>query len=429
MNLFSRGHAAGRCRVSGLCVAIGTVLWAAQAWAAAEPLTLEDAIERALAGAPQLAALRARADGARVAASAAGRLPDPELILGVDNLPVTTADRYSLTSDFMTMRRIGIAQSVPNGAKRRLQTTLAERETDLAEATVIASGFDTALAAANAWIATAVAAESLERLRKLRRELNAQPDAARAAFASGRASAADALESESSVARLDARILQLEEELATARAELSRWVDGAATHEIATLPWQRELDGAVGDPAADLSAHAPLAAVLADIERAKTQVELARTGRRPDWSAELSYADRGSHYSNMVSLQFRVGLPLFARHRQNPLIEASLAEVRSGEATREAAVRMHRSEIDAAHARWNSGRNRLQHLDTVRLPLAQDRSRVLMSAYASGQSDLRSVLDAWGEEADLQVAFVELAGEITRAWVFLHLLHAGGEAP
>ena len=36
-------------------------------------------------------------------------------------LPVTRADRFSLTSDFMTMRRIGVMQEFTGAEKRRLR--------------------------------------------------------------------------------------------------------------------------------------------------------------------------------------------------------------------------------------------------------------------------------------------------------------------
>jgi hypothetical protein len=39
---------------------------------------------------------------------------------------------------------------------------------------------------------------------------------------------------------------------------------------------------------------------------------------------------------------------------------------------------------------------------------------------------MRSVLDALGDEVDLQLEYVELEGEVTRAWAFLHLLHSAG---
>jgi hypothetical protein len=49
-----------------------------------------------------------------------------------------------------------------------------------------------------------------------------------------------------------------------------------------------------------------------------------------------------------------------------------------------------------------------------------------MSSFASGRSDIRAELEALSDEADLQIEYLELEGEVTRAWAFLHLLHSPG---
>jgi hypothetical protein len=43
------------------------------------------------------------------AAVASAQLPDPTLRTGIENMPVTGADRFNTSSDSMTMKRIGIS--------------------------------------------------------------------------------------------------------------------------------------------------------------------------------------------------------------------------------------------------------------------------------------------------------------------------------
>ena len=131
--------------------------------------------------------------------------------------------------------------------------------------------------------------------------------------------------------------------------------------------------------------HPPLAPVVARLAAAQTDVELARTGKRPDWSAELDYAQRGPDFSNMVSLEFHIALPLFPKNRQNPVIAEKLAMVRAKEAERDAEVRMHTAEIRAELAQWRQGRERTELLP----PLARDRSRAAIASYGAGRGDLR----------------------------------------
>jgi outer membrane protein TolC len=390
------------------------------------PLTLDAAIEHSLRDAPQVLSAQASLESAQDLRTSAGRLPDPELIVGIDNLPVTGSDQYSLTRDFMTMSKVGVMQEIPAGAKRRLRADLASREADFAEAQLRATRFEIASATAEAWVSAATSEENLARLRALRRDLDTQSSAARAALASGRSTAADALSSESVLAQIDNQILELEQRRAVSRAELTRWVGDEASNNLAELPWRRELDATPAALAENVAFHPPLAPIAARVEAARTAVDLARAEKRSDWSTELTYAKRGPDYSDMVSLEFRVGLPLFAKNRQNPAIAAKLANVRAAEAEEESALRMHRAEIEGMAASWRLGKRRLEHFDATLLPLAKDRTRAAISSYGAGRGDLRAVLEALRDEVDLQRQYVDLEGEVTRAWVFLHLLHSRG---
>jgi len=388
-----------------------------------QPLSLEAAVDQALKETPQVAASVAMVEAAQAGAPSAGRLPDPELVTGVDNLPINTADRFSLTRDFMTMRKIGVMQTFPNHERRRLQSERAERAVDLAQAELRKTRFETARAVAEAWIARAVAEESLARLRELKPETDLQAMAGRAALASGRASAAEALGTQMLVAGLEERMLAFEQDAEMKRAELSRWIGEAANRPLAAIPTDRELELSMESLVAAVPEHAPLAPLVAQIAAAQTDVELARAERRPDWSTELSYAKRGPDFSDMVSLEFRVGLPLFPKNRQNPMIAEKLATVRAQEAMRDAEVRMHTAEVQSTLAEWRRGRERLQHYSSDLVPLAHDRSRAALASYSAGRGDLRGAIDALTQEIETQLNYVQLEGSVARAWVFLHLLH------
>ncbi len=426
MCLVSREFAsAARCFMAALGAVLGSLVLQNAAFAGAEPLTLDEAINRSLHDAPQIAVAQASLDSAQALAPSASRLPDPEAIVGIDNLPINLADRFSLTNDFMTMRKVGVMQTVPSRTKRRFRSERAAREINLAQVQLNASRFDASRAAAQAWITCATTDQALKRLRELRSNLSLQAGTARTALATGRGTASDALGSAMLLARLDDRILAIEQQLLTQRAELSRWVGEDAVRDLAELPVDREL---VTDSQALLdnaAAHAPLAPLSAALDIARTEVALAQAERRPDWSAELSYAKRGLDFSDMVSLEFRIGLPLFAKHRQNPVIAAKLAKVRAEEAVQQSQVRMHRADIEGTVAQWQTGRLRLRHFESQLLPLARDRRSVLLAAYRSGRGEIRSVIEALRDEIDLQLEYVELKGGITRAWVLLYLLDRG----
>ena len=84
----------------------------------ASALSFDDAIRLGMREAPTIVAARLNIAAADTSAVSAGELPDPQLAVGLDNLPVEGADRFSLGDDFMTMRRVAISQTVTSSARR-----------------------------------------------------------------------------------------------------------------------------------------------------------------------------------------------------------------------------------------------------------------------------------------------------------------------
>jgi outer membrane protein TolC len=125
----------------------------------------------------------------------------------------------------------------------------------------------------------------------------------------------------------------------------------------------------------------------------------------------------------MISLEFRVGLPLLSGRRLDPMIAQQLARARAQESELDAEVRMHTAEVRAMLANYRVGRQRLQLYETDVLPLARDRVRLLVDSYGAGRGDLQSVFEALSDAVDEELAYVELQGVVAHAWTFLQLLH------
>lgn len=93
----------------------------------AQELSFQDAVTRAEDG-PSVIARREAARGAQLAVRPAGQLPDPQLVLGLQNVPVEGPDAYRLGRDEMTMQTVGVMQDMPSGAERRARRAMAEAE-------------------------------------------------------------------------------------------------------------------------------------------------------------------------------------------------------------------------------------------------------------------------------------------------------------
>src|SRR4051812_24240805 len=173
------------------------VLWAVSAAIviAAAPvhaqLSMQEAQRRAVERSRQLAAQEAAVSASREMAVAATQLPDPVLKLGIDNLPVNGPDRFSVTRDFMTMRRIGVMQELTRGQKRELRGQRFEREAEKSladkDATLATVQRETALAWLERYYAEAMARVLAEQTSQARLEVQA----AEAAYRGARAGQAD----------------------------------------------------------------------------------------------------------------------------------------------------------------------------------------------------------------------------------------------
>src|SRR3954470_13510418 len=185
--------------------------------AAAQPLSLQEAQRRALERSRQLAAQDSAVLAFRELAVAAGQLPDPTLKFGIDNLPVTGPDRFSLTNDFMTMRRIGVMQELTRGQKRELRGQRFEREAEKSladkDATLATVQRETALAWLERYYAEAMARVLAEQTSQARLEVQA----AEAAYRGARAGQADVFAAHSTLAALEDRSSEFARRVAVAK--------------------------------------------------------------------------------------------------------------------------------------------------------------------------------------------------------------------
>jgi outer membrane protein TolC len=178
---------------------------------------------------------------------------------------------------------------------------------------------------------------------------------------------------------------------------------------------------------ADVDAQPELKLARAQESIAATEAELAGAARLPDWSAEVSYAFRGSPYSNMVSLMFSIDLPWSPGTRQDREHAAKLKELDAARAMREDARRMRSAEVQSMLIEWQSARAQAQRIRTELLPLTVQRREAALAAYRGGTGALAAVLDARRAELDAELALITQEQSIAKAWAFLNFVVPGTE--
>jgi outer membrane protein TolC len=389
---------------------------------AAQALSFEEAQRLAQRDAPGVAAQEAAIRAAREASVASTELPDPKLTLGVENLPVDGSERFSLNRDFMTMRKIGVMQDFPGAGKRRLRGERAQAEVDKEVAVLAVAQSNLRRDVALAWIDVWAAESELEVLRELEGEAGLAVSAAQAALAGGKGRAADPFASKVASAQLVDRIVDARRVVTKARAQLSRWIGDDAYRTLGAAPDFARIAHHHDQLVGALETHPHLAMYAPMQAMAEADVRLAEAAKRPDWSVEVAYAQRGPLYSNMVSIGVRIDLPIFEARRQNPLIASKLAAAEQLRAQVEDARRMHLAEIRSILADWDAADERVQRFESSQIPLARERSQAALADYRGGKADLAPALEARRSEVEVRIGLVQASAEMARAWARLNFL-------
>ena len=388
---------------------------------ASEPaLALREAQRLAIDRSRSLAGQRFAESASRDMAVAAGQYPDPVVTLGIDNVPAEGNDKFSLTRDFMTMKRVAVMQELTGGEKRRLRAERYELEAlkgvTEQQATLAMIQRDVALAWLDAWHAEAMAAVLAEqRVRGLQ-----EVQAAEAEYRAGRGSQSEVLVAHSSLAMLDDRAADLERRVRTTRTMLARWTGEESRRALGPRPDIGSIDMAMHD---GMFALHPQIQVLARAQEiAVSEARLAQANRKPDWSIELAYSERASRFGDMFSVGVSIPLPWDRANRQDRQAAAKFALAGQAEALREEALRQHEAEVRAMAQEWDSNRTRLARYEREIIPLASRRAEATLAAYRGGKSSQGDVLAARRSELEARLQALQLESETARLWAQLNYL-------
>ena len=393
----------------------------APTWAV-EPLTLEQAQRIAARRSLLLASQDLQARAAREMGVAAGQLPDPVLKLGINNLPISGPDKYSLTRDFMTMRGFAVMQEITRADKRKARAGRFEREAEAAQTGRLVALANLNRDTAMAWLDCLFLERMGQVLKSQRDEAGLQVEAADSAYRAARGSQADVFAARQAVAQIDDRILQTERQLATARTRLARWVGEDASQPLGAPPDLTNVRH--HSIAADgvFAQHPQIAMMLRQEQVAQAEVDIAQSNKTADWTVELMLSQRGPSFPNMVSLNVSVPLQWDQPNRQDREVAAKLAQLEQMRAQREEATREHLAEARAWLQQWHSNQERLAHYDKTLQPLAGERTRAALAAYRGGGGPLQAVLEARRMEIETRMERLRMEMETAGLWAQLESL-------
>ena len=378
-------------------------------------LSLDEALALSIERQPALNAFARTARAAEEAAVAARQLPDPQLTIGIQNLPVTGSEAFDLGADFMTMKSIGIMRTQVREAKRDAASAryLAEAAVSLAEQDVLARRIQREVMLG--WIAIIEAQQKREVLGLLVEKLEARQSLVEGGILDGSATPADVIAIEADISAARGEMLAAKDAEAAGRAMLARWIGDAAQRPLSTnqLPICRPSNKQLALAAV---AEHPLIEVARRRETvAERSIDIARAERKPDWGWSAMYGQRGGGRSDMVTLQVTIDLPFNKSRLQNRRIaeasELAAAARDRAEDTRREVV----SDFEQAWAQWSEANARLTTALSDTLPALEAVERALEARVAGGQPAVTDVQAASERTTRTALDVIEQRAALARA--------------
>lgn len=376
-------------------------------------VSLDDALAAALRWHPALGAAALEIEARDAAVVQASFYPNPELSAVIEDF-AGSSDRAQFEQ---TETTISLAQRFEIGGKRGRRRSLAESERQLATRENALVRADIAFAAIAAFYGVVAGQERLalvDDLLSLNREA---VRAAEAQVAAGAAPPFDATRARLTTTRAEGLRLQLERNLAAARARLAAaWGETSVTFEAAQGP----LPPATAPPALEevderLAVAPALAARGAEIDRRQAALELQRARRIPDVTLRFGGRHFNDDDTNALVAEVSVPLQIFDRNQG---------------AVREAAERLAQARLDADSVRadvyadatgtyqqMRAAFERWQLLHQSLVPDARRAHEEATAAYRRGAVRQLDVLDAQRTLFDLRSEEIDvlLANHLARA--------------
>jgi cobalt-zinc-cadmium efflux system outer membrane protein len=420
---------------------IGAVAIAPSAWAqtsvtspatSAAPATLgsesgelEDLLRLADSVNPSITAARSRVAAARARIGPAAAWPDPMLMAGIQNLPLGKMNNQgmamsTLPGDDMTMKMVGVSQTIPYPGKPGLRRRIAELEVDATLAAVQSSLLDVQREVKKAYFELAYLDRAIEIVNQNQPVLADVIRVAEAQYGVGVGGQQDVLKARVEAARLGETASALLEKRRTTLAELNALLNRESTTPVgsAEIPEGVTRAALAVDPARIRFATQTLGARAADsplpplatlqelalnqnaklrerraiIGAQSARVALAEKAVKPDIDLSLQYGQR-TQRPDMISAIVSIPLPINKRARQDQEIAEARSELAALQAEQTGEVNKIRAEVARLVSDLERTRTQLALYAKAILPQGQAAVASSLASYQAGKSDLLSVLD------------------------------------
>lgn len=381
---------------------------------AQEPLTLTDAVSRALSSHPRLAGAEAGIAAAYGLRAQAGTGPNPRLTLQTENTRFYGSPAFNYGRDADTF--VYAAQTFETGGKRARRVDLAtvnvrrsEIEREVERRQIVTRVSAAYWAAAGASELRALLQQELTRFERV---VQYHRDRVK----EGATAEVNLLKIEVERDRLASSVRSAAQEATRAAIALYREMGQSKFPDVA---FSVSLEAAPSAAAAPLSQVFELRPEIKlareGIARASANLRLQQANAKGDPEAQLGYK-RTAGFNTVYGA---VHIPIPIRNRNQGNIAAAAAEIRVAESVRTATEAAIRAEVAAAQADYESRKKLLEETLRPMRDRAAEVYRIEDAAYREGGSDILRLLDAERTRIETQSMYTRTLIEYQQSAVAL----------
>jgi outer membrane protein TolC len=412
----------------------------------ADSSSLDALVGRALQANPAIIASARRVEAARARIGPAGALPDPMLSLGIQNLPLgdeaaTAGEIPDPRPDMMTMKMVGLGQTIPFPGKLRLARAAARHEVESAEAMLAAERLRVAAEVRAAYYRLAAIDHALDILERNRSVLVGVIDLANARYATGKANQQDVLRARVEGTRLAESATVLREQRVSVLAQLNSLLSRPGDMNVAGATVPARIARAAVDTTARVRfvsdvigarlAASPLPPVRqlqdlaeannsellmhrAQIDAQRERTALVRKAHLPDFDVMLEYGQR-SQRPDMISARVSIPIPVFRKQKQEPQVHESEALLSALESEHHSEVNQLRARVAQLHSDAERARTQLVLLRRSILPEARATLEAATAAFRVGSVDMLTLLDTQSTLFSYETEYFRLVSDFATA--------------
>lgn len=392
-------------------------------------LSLKQAETLAIEHSTEIQSLRAKNESLYQAAIAANQYPDPSLFGGALNVPV---DTFKFNQEPMTQIQIGLGQYIPRGKSLKFGS---QEKNCLAKAEFFklqSMRLDILQKVRLSWLHLFYWQQARTIVVKEKAIFKELLEVAKSMLANNKAQQKDVIRAQLELSELDNRLIQIDEQIQTARFQLARWISESNADKAQasskplwpSLPAKQKLLNAVKQ-------HPELKTDSATISAFQAKVHLALEQYKPGFNVNVGYGFRqgrgidGRKWPDFLTATVNMDLPVFTQNRQDKSLKSSQDNLLASEKDRMSHYRNLREYLNIQYNIWQQQQKSTQLFIRSLIPQANQYANATMTAYQNFQTDFPTLARAYVRQLNTELEALKV--KVDRDVARINLLYLQGK--